>query len=115
MKIMAIAASFLFVAGAAYAQSGGMPVTTAGGTCIPTRDIDHTHVVDVSTVQFVMKNGTVWQNNLAAPCPGLKFHGFTFVTHDADEVCSNGQSIRVLVTQQACQLGAFSQMPTAAH
>ncbi len=115
MKIMAIAASFLFVAGAACAQSGGMPVTTAGGTCLPTRDIDHTHVVDATTVQFVMKNGAVWQNALAAPCPGLKFHGFTFVTHGADEVCSDGQGIRVLVTQQVCQLGAFTAVPAATH
>ena len=115
MKIMAIAASLLFVAGAAHAQSGGMPVTTGGGTCLPTRNIDHTHVVDATTVQFVMKNGTVWQNTLPAPCPGLKFHGFSFVAHGTDEVCSNGQSIRVLVTQQVCLLGDFTPAPAPVH
>ena len=73
-----------------------------------TRDIDHTHTVDVNNVQFVMRNGQVWNNALPAPCPGLKMHGFSFVAHDTDEVCSNGQGIRVLVTNQVCQLGTFT-------
>ncbi len=113
MKIVAIAAAFVFAAGAAYAQSGGMSATTAGGTCLQTRDIDHTHAVDATNVLFYMKNGAVWQNALPAPCPGLKMHGFSFVARDTDEVCSNGQGIRVLVTDQVCQLGTFTQQAPA--
>ncbi|HTQ14043.1 MAG TPA: hypothetical protein VMH86_09220 [Rhizomicrobium sp.] len=107
MKSMAIAAAFLFVAGATGANAG-MSATTGGGTCLQIRDVDHTHVVDATTVEFHMKNGAVWTNKLPAPCPGLKFHGFSYVAHDTDEVCSNSQGIRVLVTDQVCQLGAFT-------
>jgi hypothetical protein len=105
MKTVAIAAAFVFAAGAAYAQAGGM--NTGAGTCLQTRDIDHTHPVDATHVLFYMKNGAVWQNTLPAPCPGLNFHGFSFVAHDTDQVCSNAQGIRVLVTNQVCELGAF--------
>lgn len=113
MKAMAIAAALIFSAGAAYAQAGGMPVTTGGGTCIPTRDIDHTHAVDATNVLFYLKNGAIYHNTLPAPCPGLKLHGFSFVAHDTDEVCSNGQGIRVMETNQVCMLGAFTpEQPT---
>ncbi|MGH6872170.1 MAG: hypothetical protein ACREHE_11750 [Rhizomicrobium sp.] len=106
MKAMAIAAALVFMSGAAGAA--GMSATTGGGTCLRTRDIDHTHAVDATTVMFYMKNGAVWQNALPAPCPGLKFHGFSYVAHDTEEVCSNAQGIRVLVTNQVCQLGTFT-------
>jgi hypothetical protein len=112
MKTMVIAAALIFVAGAAGAQSS-MSATTAGGTCLQTRDIDHTHAVDANNLQFFLKNGAVWNNALPAPCPGLKLHGFSFVAHDTDEVCSNGQGIRILVTDQVCQLGSFTQVTPA--
>ncbi|HEY1630387.1 MAG TPA: hypothetical protein VGF56_03690 [Rhizomicrobium sp.] len=108
MKIVAIAAALVFTAGAACAQSGAMSTTAGDKTCLQTRDIDHTHAVDATNVLFYMRNGQVWQNHLAGPCPGLKFHGFSYTAHDTDEVCSNEQGIRVLVTNQVCQLGAFS-------
>ncbi|HEY2070805.1 MAG TPA: hypothetical protein VGG48_14720 [Rhizomicrobium sp.] len=114
MKIVAIAAALVFAAGTAYAQGGSMSMSAGGGsTCLQTRDIDHTHAVDANNVLFYMKNGAVWHNALPAPCPGLKFHGFSFVARDTDEVCSNAQGIRVLVTDQVCQLGAFTPQSPA--
>jgi hypothetical protein len=103
MKAMAIGLAFVFAAGAAVAQTA-----PANDTCLNTRDIDHTHAVDATTVLFYMRDHTVWKNTLTSPCPGLKFHGFGFVAHDTDRVCSNGQAIRVLVTDQVCALGAFT-------
>jgi hypothetical protein len=109
MKAMAIAVAFAFTAGAAFAQPAPAHV------CLSVRDIDHTHAVDASTLLFYMRNGTVWQNKLPGPCPGLLFHGFAFTAHYTDEVCSNAQGISVIVTQQVCQLGPFTPyMPGAA-
>lgn len=73
----------------------------------PTGSIDHTHVVNPQTVLFYMRDGKVWKNSLKSPCPGLLYHGFTFVTHQ-DEVCSNAQAIQVIVTGEVCQLGEFA-------
>lgn len=73
----------------------------------PTGSIDHTHVVDARTILFYMRDGKIWKNELPSPCPGLLFHGFSFVTHQ-DEVCSNAQGIQVVETGQVCQLGTFS-------
>jgi hypothetical protein len=112
MKTVAIAAALIFASGSAFAQSGAMSTTAGDKTCLQTRDIDHTHAVDATNVLFYMKNGKVWQNHLAGPCPGLKFHGFSFVARGTDEVCSNEQGIRVLVTDQVCQLGAFTPAGT---
>jgi hypothetical protein len=73
----------------------------------PTGSIDHTKYVAPQTVLFYMRDGKVWQNTLRAPCRGLDFHGFSFVTH-YDELCSNAVSIQVMETGQVCQLGDFA-------
>jgi hypothetical protein len=104
MKAMAIAAAFVFAAGAAAAQ----PATRPASTCLYVRDIDHTHAADATTLLFYMRNGAVWQNRLAAPCPGLKLHGFTLIGHDTDQVCSNAQGITVIDTHEVCALGPFT-------
>ena len=75
--------------------------------CLQSTSIENTTTVDPSTILFHMRNGTVWKNTLKTPCPGLKFHGFTYLTR-ADEVCSNAQSIAVIETGEACQLGIFT-------
>jgi hypothetical protein len=77
------------------------PFDTATGS------IDHTKVVDPQTVLFYMRDGKIWKNTLRGPCPGLEFHGFSFVTH-YDEICSNAVSIQVIQTGQICQLGYFT-------
>jgi hypothetical protein len=101
MKTMAIAAAFVFTAGAAFAQ----PAMPPPNVCLQVRDIDHTHAVDANTLLFYMRNGAVWQNKLPGSCRGLLFHGFAFTALDTDEVCSNAQGISVIVTHQVCQLG----------
>jgi hypothetical protein len=63
-----------------------------------------------------MPNGKVWVNRLAAPCRGLMFHGFQYVTRQ-DELCSNAVSIRVIESGEVCKLGAFApyQAPRTAN
>lgn len=111
MKIVAAAAigAFLMIQTAA-AQMAAPP---AGGSshgapvCLQTYLIDHTHTVDPKTILFYMRGGKIWQNTLPYPCPGLTYHGFVDVVRD-NQICSNTQSIRVLVTNDVCMLGAFT-------
>ena len=62
------------------------------------------------TLDFRMKNGTVYRNTLRTPCPGLKFNGFVYKTHTGD-ICENMQTIRVLRSHEVCMLGAFTKLP----
>jgi hypothetical protein len=75
--------------------------------CLQSTAIENTTTVDASTILFHMRNGTVWKNTLKVPCPGLKFHGFSYLTR-ADEVCSDAQAISVIETGEACELGTFT-------
>jgi hypothetical protein len=102
----AAAALVLGAGGAANAQGAG--TTTGGGhVCLWTYRIDHTHYVDPRTVLFYMKDGHVWQNNLKSPCPGLAFHGFSYVTR-SDQICGPEIGIRVITTGETCALGEFT-------
>lgn len=86
----------------AEANSGG------NGICVQTQFIDHTDVLDDSTIIFHMKGGIAWKNTLRFACTSLKNEGgFAFVT-DFPEVCSNGQTIRVLRSGILCELGQFT-------
>ena len=99
MKTIAIT---VLIGGALF--SGGMPASAAAGlTCLQSELIDHTHVVNPSTVLFYMKDGKIWQNDLPQPCGGLAFNGFVVRGHQM-EICG-GQGITVIKTHQACVLG----------
>jgi hypothetical protein len=114
--IAALAGSLLWVASAAFAQDGAGAGTTTGGgnVCLWTYMIDHTHVVDRNTVLFYTKDGHVWRNDLKSPCPGLEFHGFSFVSR-SDQICSNAVGIRVIRTGEVCALGPFSPYAGPQH
>ena len=82
----------------------------AAPICLESYLIDHTSVKDASTIQFHMKNGEVYTNTLKNACPGLNFHGFTMnIRGGNDQVCSNQQSISVLVTHETCLMGEFAK------
>lgn len=106
-KSVAVAAAFSFAALAGYGAS-------AATTCLWTRQIDHTHVVDRNTVLFYMKDGKIWRNDLKSPCMGLQLHGFSF-TSASDEICSNAVGIRVIRTGEVCTLGRFSPSAGPVH
>jgi hypothetical protein len=110
MKLIAAAtAAMALFSGAALAQQGLGAGTTTGGNhvCLWTYQIDHTHVMNPRTVLFYMKDGHVWRNDLKAPCRGLEFHGFDFVSR-SDTICGPEIGIRVIRTGEACSLGEFS-------
>lgn len=85
---------------------------SAGSICLKTYLIDRTTVVDSKTIDFRMRDGTVYRNVLLSPCRGLNFDGFVYTVR-ADEICDNLQSIRVLRSGQVCLLGAFTKLPPA--
>ncbi len=90
------------------------PATAGPMVCLKTELIDNTTVVNPKTVLFRMKDGKVWRSDLRAPCLGLKFNGFAYVTH-FDEICGGVQSIRVLRSGEVCVLGPFSPDTVGSH
>lgn len=104
-RTIATALAFLTVATSAVAS----PV------CLQAYRIDHTTVVNPSTILFHMKNGTVWRNTLQEPCPGLQWHGFAYVLRGEDAVCDNQVPIRVVESGQVCALGRFTPASAPGH
>lgn len=101
----------LMVAAAAGLAPGALAQTPAPasptGTCLVVYQIDHTEIVDRSTILFHMKDGKVWKNTLQAPCVTLPGEGFIYEPK-YDEVCDNIEHIRVLRTREVCLLGIFT-------
>ena len=95
----------------ALALSSIVPATAAP-TCLYTYQIDRTKVIDAKTIDFRMRDGTVYRNVLQHSCTTLPFYGFVYVVH-VDQICDNLQSIRVLTSNEPCLLGAFTKMPGA--
>jgi len=93
----------------ALALSSIVPATAAP-TCLYTYQIDRTKVVDAKTIDFRMRDGTVYRNVLQHSCTTLPFYGFVYVVH-VDQICDNLQSIRVLTSNETCLLGAFTRCP----
>jgi hypothetical protein len=95
----------------AFAISSIVPATAAP-TCLYSYKIDRTKVVDAKTIDFRMRDGTVYRNVLQHSCTSLPFYGFVYVVK-ADQICDNLQSIRVLQSHEVCLLGTFTKMPGA--
>ncbi len=98
----------LFVSAAAPVQaqdSNSRPV------CLNTTQLMNTQVPDARTILFRMRDGSVWRNDLARPCPDLVGHGggFTQVVH-VDTICANVQEIEVNATGMVCRLGEFTRV-----
>ncbi|HEY3638524.1 MAG TPA: hypothetical protein VGK90_10270 [Rhizomicrobium sp.] len=115
MKTFA-AAAFLAtcLVGSAIAEPPPMtaPTTGVGPVCLKpfssSQDtINHTHVLDPQHVLFYMRDGRIWLNTLKGRCPGLMFHGFSFVTPE-DDVCANSTPIKVVESGETCTLGPFT-------
>ena len=82
----------------------------AAPACISNIRIDHTDIVDDSTIMFVMRDHSVYRNALPERCVGLRAdpRGFTYSpTDNSDELCSNLITIRLNTFGQICMLGVF--------
>lgn len=106
MKTIAKWVALLAVGASSIAPVAAAPV------CLNPFYIESSHVVDAKTIIFRMKDGTLWRNDLRAPCRGILFHGYTYKVN-YDELCDYGQSIRVLTTHEVCTLGTFTKVAPA--
>jgi hypothetical protein len=106
-KIQTIAVALVLAAGT-------IAPAVAAPICLTSYLIDRTKVIDSRTLDFHMKNGTVYRNTLRAECIGLKFNGFAYDTRSGS-ICDNMQTIRLLDSGQVCTLGAFTKLPPAPH
>ena len=112
-------ASFLSVsvaAGAAFALFVTAPVqvqaqNTSPGICLNVTEIKNTHVTNARTIMYQMRDGKVWRNTLATPCPDLvsQAGGYTQKAHTS-WICANSQTITVNATGMVCRLGAFTRV-----
>jgi hypothetical protein len=98
---LGLAVAFLAVAAPASAH-----------VCLDSRDIQSHYSPDPKTILFHMRNGTVWRNTLVAPCPGLRFNGFSWVVGGTGDICENQQTIRVIRSGELCFLGKFEKEPS---
>lgn len=103
--------SLAMFAGLLLASAAAGPATAA--VCLNVEDIANSHPArDGASITFTMADGKIWRNDLKGKCPGLAFNGFVWDVH-ADQVCENGQSLRVLELGEVCELGKFTQMTSA--
>lgn len=109
-SISKIAASVAVVA-----TAFGSTAAAAAPVCLYTDRIQNTSIPDVRTIDFHMKDGTVWRNSLRNSCPDLRWYGFVYVLHGPNEICENLQAIRVIHTGETCLLGSFTKMPPKEH
>lgn len=116
--VASVLAAFVAVPVVAQPAPTPAPTTGVGPVCLhpfstPTDTINHTHVLDPQHVLFYMRDGKVWLNTLKGRCPGLMFHGFSFVTPE-DDVCANSTPIKVIESGETCTLGPFTPyVPTS--
>ena len=95
---------------AAAIAAGAASPAMAAPVCLTSYLIDHSSVQkDNKTILFYMKDGRVFANTLISACPSLQFHGYVLnIPGGNEQICSNQQSISVLVTHEVCQMGAFT-------
>ncbi|MEJ6595359.1 hypothetical protein [Parasphingorhabdus sp.] len=85
-------------------------------SCIMRSNIRSTDVVDDQTIDFKMRNGDIFRNNLPRKCSGLRFEeAFSYKT-SINQLC-NVDIIHVLAhtggqidTRGACGLGKFQKI-----
>ena len=99
------------------AWRGGAETAGAGRTgmvCLASQSIDHTEIVDDSTIKFFMRDRSVWSNTLAWRCTGLRndSRGFTYEPTDpgSDSICANLVVITTNTAHNSCALGAFTRL-----
>ena len=108
---MRIRSAFFLALGLLPACAHARSADTPADTCIFSRDIDHTTIVDDQTILFAMRHHVVYRNRLATVCSGLKAEtmGFTYEPTDpgTQELCSRAVTIRLNTVHNSCLLGDF--------
>ena len=114
-KSIKILAGSALLASSALALSAAIPVqaqnTQGGNICLNVTEIRSSQAVDNRTIVYRMKDGKVWRNTLATPCPELvsfSAGAYSQVLH-TDYLCANTQEITVK-SGMVCRLGEFTRV-----
>jgi len=107
---------FALLAGSAMVIALSMPSTVNAqapgpNVCLNVTEILTTQPTDARTIIYRMRNGDVWRNDLAYPCPDLVFFsggGYVQKSH-TDWICANSQTITTQ-TGSVCRLGRFTRV-----
>ena len=85
------------------------PALAAGEVCLTLRDIASTDASrDGTSIDFKMRDGRSYHNDLQGQCPDLRFNGFKWIIRGTEQVCENQQTLQVVDSSQTCQLGKFT-------
>ena len=85
-------------------------------TCLFVSQIRETKVVDGQTIDFRLRDGSVWRNRLPLRCPGLNYERAFSYTTSISQLC-NVDIIRIIVqgnsslVGMSCGLGKFERLP----
>jgi hypothetical protein len=101
----------LLLSAAIPVQAQNEPSGPSNTVCLDPQFIQNTQAVNARTILFKMKNGEVWRNDLARPCPDLvnTGSGFTHLVH-VNRICANVQEFEVNATGMVCRLGPFTKV-----
>lgn len=88
--------------------AGEAPAEPVLESCIMTTRVQTITYVDDRTLNFIMRNGTIYQNHLRAQCRITRYQGFAYRTMTG-HLCK-GDMIRAIGHRQACSLGQFERM-----
>jgi hypothetical protein len=82
-----------------------------GKICLNVTEILSSQAVDNRTIVYRMKDGKVWRNTLAAPCPELVSFSAGAYSQElhTDYLCANTQTITVK-SGMVCRLGEFTRV-----
>ena len=103
------------LASSALVLSAAIPVqaqnTQGGNICLNVTEIRSSQAVDNQTIVYRMKDGKVWRNNLATPCPDLVSQAAGAYSQElhTDYLCANTQQITVQ-SGMVCRLGEFTRV-----
>ena len=106
----------MLLAAPAVAQPAAPTAVPETRTCLPMSQIRSSDVVDGQTIDFRLRDGSVWRNRLPRSCPGLGFDRAFSYTTSIPQLC-NVDIIRVIVlgnpglTGSTCGLGQFERQP----
>lgn len=85
-------------------------------TCLPLAQIRDSNVVDGKTIDFHMRDGSVWRNRLPYSCPGLGIERAFSYSTSIPQLC-HVDVITVVVQSgprlpgATCGLGMFERLP----
>jgi hypothetical protein len=106
----------LLMAAPAVAQTTAPAAQPETRTCLQLQQIRSNTVVDGQTIDFTLRDGSVWRNRLPRSCPTLGFNQAFSYSTTIPQLC-NVDIIRVIVQGNpgimgaSCGLGKFERLP----